>query len=411
MTSATIPPRRTVKELLVGAKDAAELMVDLAYAAVFFGDDDLAAEVLALEDRMNELLIELRVVCMLAARTPEDADGLAGVLAMAGSIEAIADAAEGIARVVLQDLGVPSELRDDLRHAMEATARVRLRADNQLGGRSLEDVALPAESGMWVIAIRRDVEWTYGPDGDEVLRDGDVLFLQGPPEGVDLVRELAGAPPYGLPPPSDEQRLSNLDRAVDLVVELKNTAEVAVGLAYSSILLRDATLAAEVSVLEDTSDNLWHGLERWVLRAAGGSADPEELRGLLHLASASERIVDAARSMTRLVETEDEPHPIIAQALSEADEIVADALVAPASAADGSSLGELALHTETGMEVLAIQRASRWVYRPRSNRRLQAGDRLLAIGPEEGAPQMRRLAGDDRPEGEDGWTEPEALLG
>jgi hypothetical protein len=38
--------RRTVKDLLVEAKDAAELMVDLAYAAIFFGDDALAREVL-----------------------------------------------------------------------------------------------------------------------------------------------------------------------------------------------------------------------------------------------------------------------------------------------------------------------------------------------------------------------------
>ena len=33
---------RNVKELLVEAKDASELMVDLAYAAVFFNDEDLA---------------------------------------------------------------------------------------------------------------------------------------------------------------------------------------------------------------------------------------------------------------------------------------------------------------------------------------------------------------------------------
>ena len=34
-----------VKELLVELKDASELMVDLAYAAVFFNEDKLAREV------------------------------------------------------------------------------------------------------------------------------------------------------------------------------------------------------------------------------------------------------------------------------------------------------------------------------------------------------------------------------
>jgi uncharacterized protein with PhoU and TrkA domain len=400
--------RRTIKELLVGAKDAAELMVDLAYAAIFFADEALAQEVLRLEDRVDELLVELRAVCMLAARTPDDADRLAGVLSMAVSIEGIADAAEDIARIVLKDLGVPGELRDDLRHATEVTARVKIRETNELESATLRDLELPARTGMWVIAIRRDVDWVYGPGPEETLREGDVLFLQGPPDGVNAVRELAGGMPRQLQPPPQRAKLSNLDRAVDLVVELKNSSEVAVGLAYSAILLRDQSLATEVAVLEDKSDELYHQLEGWVLRAAAELEDPEELRGLIHLASASERIVDAAQSMTRVIEDEaGPPHPIIAAALSEADEIVAEAIIAPGSRAEGRSMKELRLHTETGMEVLAIQRNERWSYRPRRTRTLEAGDRLLAIGPEEGAPRLRAWAGDERPEGDEGWLEPD----
>ena len=398
---------RTVKELLVEAKDAAELMVDLAYAAIFYGDDALAREVLRLEDRVDELLVELRAVCMIAARTRDDADQLAGVLSMAVSIEGITDAAEDIARVVLKDLGVPAELRDDLRHATEVTARVKIRAENRLEGTNLRELELPSRTGMWIIAIRRDVHWVHGPEGDEVLREGDVLFLQGPREGVDEVRRLAGAPSRELPEPPERGKLSHLDRAVDLVVELKNVSEVAVGLAYSAILLRDVSLAAEVSAIEDQSDELFHQLEGWVLRAAAELDDPEELRGMLHLAAAAERIVDSAQSMCRVIEEEGPPHPIIAAALSEADEIVAEAIVAEGSEVAERTLGELKLQTETGMEVLAVHRANRWIYRPRRHHRNQPGDRLLAIGPEEGAPRLRQLAGDVRPEGEEGWIEPE----
>ena len=405
-------PRRTqpstVKDLLVAAKDAAELMVDLAYAAVFFDDHTLAKEVLRLERQMDQLLVDLRAVCMLAARTPDDADKLAGVLSMAVSIEGIADSAEDIARVVLKDLGVPRQLREDLRHATEITARVRIHADNEMEGRTLVDLELPAHTGMWIIAIRRDVDWIYGPDGDEVLRDGDRLIVQGPPQALETVRRMAGHKPRDPePPPEDPPQLTNLDRAVDLVVELKNTAEIAVGLAYSSILLRDPTLAAEVGVIEDRSDDLWHGLEGWVLRAAAETPDPESLRGLLHLAAASERIVDAAQSMCRLAE-QDDVHPVIARALAEADEIVADAIVSETSEVVGRTLSELRIHTQTGMEVLAIERDDRWIYRPRSRRSLAAGDRLLVVGPEESAPRLREWVGDDRPEHEEhGWTEPE----
>ena len=88
------------------------------------------------------------------------------------------------------------------------------------------------------------------------------------------MRELAGGTPHHVPEPVENKVLSNLDRAVDLVVELKNVSEVAVGLAYSAILLRDRSLATEVSVIEDRSDDLYHGLEGWVLRAAARARGP-----------------------------------------------------------------------------------------------------------------------------------------
>lgn len=383
---------RTVKDLLAEAKDVSELMVDLAYASVFFGDQRIAQGVLELETKMGLIIGRLRQIAILAARSPEDAEAMAGVVGLGSTMEKIGDAAEDIARVVLKDLGVPSQLRDDLRHAEEVVARVRLRDENAMEGKTLEELGLPTETGMWVIAIRRDVQWIFDPDGDEVLSGGDVLFAQGPEEGVDLLRELAGAPRRDLREPA-EKTLTGIDRAVDLLVEMKNASEVAVGLAYSAVLFHDKGLASEVVSLEDQTDEMHHELERWVLRAVAEGADPDDLRGLLHLAFASERIADAAQEMTWLVEREEEPHPIIAEALAEADEIVAEATVTKGSSADGRSLRALSLRTETGMDVLAVQRNGRWNYRPRGALTLQAGDRILAVGPEDGASELEDLCG------------------
>jgi len=375
-------------------------MLDLAFAAVFFDDHELAREVQRLERRMDGAVRDLRVLCMLAARSPEDAEQLAAVLGMASSIEEIADAAEDVARVVLRDLGVPGELRDDLRHAEEVVARVKLRPDNRLAGSSLRDLELPSATGMWVIAIRRDVEYEYGPSGDTVLSDGDVLFLQGPAEGVDLVRSLAGGEPYHLAAPRPTGRLSNLDRAVDTIIELKNAAEAAVGLAYSAILFRDQGLVREVSSLEDKSDDLYYDLQRWVLRAAADLDDSElgELRGLLAIGASAEAIADAAQEMTRIAEGRDEPHPVVAAALAETDEIVADALVTDRGSVIGQRPDQLKLRTRSGMELLAVQRGHRWIYRPRGTFRFADGDRLLVNGPEEGVARLRQVTGDVRDE-------------
>ncbi len=154
---------RNVKELLVELKDASELMVDLAYAAVFFNEEKLAQEVERLEDRMGDHIRTLRIVAMLAARSPEDAEGMAGVLWIAGAIENIGDAASDIARVVAAHLGIPDALRRDLRHADEMTARVRVRDDAEIVGRTLREVSLPVETGMWVMAIRSGFDWEFDP--------------------------------------------------------------------------------------------------------------------------------------------------------------------------------------------------------------------------------------------------------
>jgi uncharacterized protein with PhoU and TrkA domain len=43
------------------------------------------------------------------------------------------------------------------------------------------------------------------------------------------------------------------------------------------------------------------------------------------------------------------------------------------------------------MLVLAVQRGRRWIYRPRARFDLQAGDRVISIGPEEGAEELAKL--------------------
>ncbi len=384
---------KNVKELLVELKDASELMVDLAYAAVFFNEEKLAREVERLELRMNDHLRRLRMMAMLAARSPEDAEGMAGVLWIADAIERIGDAASDIARVVAARLGIPDALRPDLRHADEMTARVKVQPDAPMAGRALRDLSLPTETGMWVMAIRSGMDWEFDPGPDDAVSEGDVLLVRGPEEGVNLVRELAGAKRLAEPDDEDAPPLSELDRAVDILVELKDLAEATVGLAYSSLLFNNRALAAEVGALEARSDILHDELESWVLRAAPEARNPDELRGLLRLAGASEAMCDSARDMTWYVEHGEPLHPVVQMALEETEETFAETIVAPGAPADGRSLKELRVETETGMFVLAVQRGTRWIYRPRAGFTLVAGDRIISVGPEEGSEELEDLCG------------------
>ena len=222
---------------------------------------------------MYDYIHALRRLAILAARSPEDAEHMAGVLSIASAVEKIADAAEDIAHVVYSGLGIVDGLRADLKHADEIVSRIKVRAGAPAMGQDLAQLAMPVEIGMWVIATRNDGDWDLDPGSDFIISEGTVLLIKGPEDGVDLARQLMGAPP--LPdPPEGEIVLSDLNHAVDLLVEMKNSAEVAVGLAYSALLLNDRSLAAEVTNLENRSDAVHDELESWVLGARRKPAIP-----------------------------------------------------------------------------------------------------------------------------------------
>ncbi|MCU0267451.1 MAG: hypothetical protein MUF83_02275 [Acidimicrobiales bacterium] len=384
---------RNLRTMLSEAVDTSELMVDLAYAALYFGDPDMAEEVTELEERMNDLVHDMRATCVLAARNPRDAEAMSSVLQVIGAIERIANDAVDIGRIVTHRLGIPRELVADLSDAEEVSHRVLVRDGSHMARRPLSALELPTVTGMRVVAIRRDRDWVTDVEGDEVLLPGDVLFLQGPPAGIDRLRELAAAPPWEPPTAPEDGAITDLDRAVDTLVEMKNISEVAVGLAYSALVFRDLGLAAEVRHLEDRLDEMKDRLELWVLRAGADDLDPSPLRGLLHLSQAAEDIGDAAQQMVWLVEQHEAIHPILSIALGETDEVVVRMPVSRGSRADGASLAELQLDIEPGFNVLAVRRGGRYFYRPRRTVTLHGDDELIASGPDEGRELLAELLG------------------
>ena len=75
-----------------------------------------------------------------------------------------------------------------------------------------------------------EITKVYVKEGEKVS-EGDVLVFQGPEEAANLLREIVGAPPLPTAPERETPALTELDRAVDILVEMKNSAEAAVGLA------------------------------------------------------------------------------------------------------------------------------------------------------------------------------------
>jgi uncharacterized protein with PhoU and TrkA domain len=357
--------------------------------------------VLDLEARMDLLQMQARMSLLMAARSPEDAEQLAPVLGVVGAAEKISDAAGDIAKVVLEDIGLPDAMRAALPEAVETLVRAEVAPDSVLAGRTLLDLNIETETGVRVIAIRRGSDWITNPDRETVLEAGDTVLLRGPETGIADVYERATGEGYE-PPEPPEPGIEDLERAVDSIVLMKNISELAVDLAYGSVLFDSTEVAEEVVELEAEVDALQSRFEAWTLRAASRVEDPISLRGLVHLANATEVISDAAVEISEGVLRGLGTHPVVEQAVQESDEIIVRESVAPGSEFDGVTLGDREVKTETGMRVIAVRRAPQpgerggdWVIQPGPETELRAGDVFIAKGTRSGAERLAELTGSD----------------
>ena len=382
---------RNVRETLVELKNISELAIDLGYAAVLYEYPGLAEEVLELEARADSLQYPAKIALMLAAKRSTDAEQLVGIVQIVEAAVAITHAAADVAGIVANDIGLPAEVRATLPDADEVIMRATVSEDSGAIGRSLGELAFDTGAGVSVIAIRRGEEWNIAPDDEAVVELGDVVIGSGSDAGVADVRELlTGEASASESHPRPD--LEAIDRASELVMELKNISELAVGLSYAAVLFDDADLAREVRELETRSDTVKHDVETLVIEAGDHVADPSKLRGLLHLATAAEAICDAAVGIADIVLRDGSVHPVFGQAIGESDELITTTTIEPGSHLEEATLEALELEEETGMTVMAIHRGSDWILAPTGETRVRAEDVLIARGPEAGASILRSWA-------------------
>jgi uncharacterized protein with PhoU and TrkA domain len=174
---------------LVTLKDTSEMMMDLAYSALLLNSTYLAEEVMLLEERMDELHIDIQseVLC----RTDEETDPkqLLGIIRMGNVTERIADAASEIAEVVLRG-GEPHRILGMvIQDAEETVEHVTVGENSVVAGKTLREAEIADETGMWVLYIRRGNRWMR-PRPSTRLEPGDLVVASGYSEGEDDFKQL-----------------------------------------------------------------------------------------------------------------------------------------------------------------------------------------------------------------------------
>ncbi len=187
------------------------------------------------------------------------------------------------------------------------------------------------------------------------------------------------------------QHPEEIEKIVEQLADLKNTSELMMDLAYSSILLNSMDLAEEVQRLEEYVDKLHTDFELRVLTSKFTKEEAKGFLGLIRLGVAAEKIADSAAQISKVILRGLEPHPILKMVIREAEETIANVRVTKKSTLVNKTLRDARIPKETGMWVLAIRRGEKCV-RPKPDTVIESGDILIASGYAEGVEDLKKLA-------------------
>jgi uncharacterized protein with PhoU and TrkA domain len=183
-----------------------------------------------------------------------------------------------------------------------------------------------------------------------------------------------------------------MDELEEMLLEAKDTSELMVDLAYSSLLYNNRDIALEVKELEEYIDALTASIVQKAISRAMADGDASKAYVTIQLADYLEEICDAARDIAEVVIRGIEPHPVIKISIRESEVIIATATVGEGSDLADRTLGDSQLASQCGMWVVAIKRERKHIYGPDKNTTVLAGDVLIARGPSDGEDYFKDLA-------------------
>jgi uncharacterized protein with PhoU and TrkA domain len=199
---------------------------------------------------------------------------------------------------------------------------------------------------------------------------------------------------------NDNDDYGNLDRidmtVQELLTEMKDISEVIVDLAYASLMYNSQDMAVKVHELEGDMDDLKYAIRVKLLLAARTKDDAKQLAGILQVASAADRICEAAGEIVKLLSVPVEKRPFITTMLNESEEKIRTTKIASGSDMVGHTIDQLAVEACTGMKIIAVRNRHGWIYDPEDDLKLRAGDDIIVRGTDDGFEFLKQFTSGKR---------------
>ncbi|NHI92572.1 MAG: hypothetical protein EAX96_08710 [Candidatus Lokiarchaeota archaeon] len=384
----------SVKNSISEMKNIAELMIDLAYSSLLFRNLEISDEVMKLEEQVHVLTYLVDMNTMLAVRDSKDAEELEPIIRIGYNFDRISNAIADIAKITINKLDLHPTLFEAIRQSEEPLIRAIV-TNKEINNKKIGKLQIRSETGCDIIAIRRGNGWIFDPTKDTKLKLNDVLFARGSVKGNQLLCNMTGGQ---CTRGEKEKENFPIELEHDLtiikqyILEMKNTSEAMIGLAFSAILFNNREIAEDVFEMEERLDFVQLEVQKSVLANAKCVNDPTRFVSILRLATATEEISDGATSIAEIVLRGLEPHPVFEIIMNETDEIISKIQISEKSKIVNQTISESNIQINTGMKVIAIKRNNDYFYGINKNTMLLPEDVLITVGPEEGKQLLMEMA-------------------
>ncbi len=177
--------------------DISETMIELSLAALFFNNEELAEDILEMEELMDGLNIAFEKDLLDLAQLVKIPRNLTGIMRIIFSCELIADAAAHIAENIVKGFEPHEILQQAIRETTEIVVREILSTDSYFKDKTYDELQdRRFKRGFHIIALKRKDKWIYSFKPDFIFEKGDLLIGLGPEETVMQWRKCVNPEKY-----------------------------------------------------------------------------------------------------------------------------------------------------------------------------------------------------------------------
>ncbi len=168
-------------------KNISELMVDLAYSAVFLQSRHISDEVMKMEKQVDEIATD---TLKHIFKVKGSEDNRVRMVELMDFITDITRAATHIAQLAHKG-SIPDFMKNILSETDKRIMTIEIKKDSILANNTVGASLVRSRTGANIISIRRGEEWFFDINKDTELRPEDVIVAVGRKDSEKLLKNFA----------------------------------------------------------------------------------------------------------------------------------------------------------------------------------------------------------------------------